>query len=123
MKNIVSNEILETARKLGSNYQEQKLFDVAIGERLPSRDVINSIVDELRDISFPGFFGKENMGYVTKENFAGNKLSLIYDKLFRQVKIALSYGNREHSYEQIKKKKRRPGASHSFEQWPISRKC
>ncbi|UWP60358.1 serine O-acetyltransferase EpsC [Ruminococcus gauvreauii] len=103
MKNIVSNEILETARKLGSNYQEQKLFDVAIGERLPSRDVINSIVDELRDISFPGFFGKENMGYVTKENFAGNKLSLIYDKLFRQVKIALSYGNREHSYEQIKK--------------------
>lgn len=103
MKNIVSNEILETARKLGSNYQEQKLFDVAIGERLPSRDVINLIVDELRDISFPGFFGKENMGYVTKENFAGNKLSLIYDKLFRQVKIALSYGNREHSYEQIKK--------------------
>ena len=103
MKNIVSNEILETARKLGLNYQEQKLFDVAIGERLPSRDVINLIVDELRDISFPGFFGKENMGYVTKENFAGNKLSLIYDKLFRQVKIALSYGNREHSYEQIKK--------------------
>ncbi|MCH1984363.1 serine O-acetyltransferase [Ruminococcus sp. OA3] len=103
MKNIVSNEILKTARKLGLNYQEQKLFDVAIGERLPSRDVINSIVDELRDISFPGFFSKENMGYVTKENFAGNKLSLIYDKLFRQIKVALSYGNREKPYEEIKK--------------------
>ena len=72
-------------------------------ERLPSRDVINSIVDELRDISFPGFFGKENMGYVTKKILRAINSRLIYDKLFRQVKIALSYGNREHSYEQIKK--------------------
>jgi serine O-acetyltransferase len=103
MKNIVSNEIMEAAQKLSLNYQGQKLFDVAIGERLPSRDVINSIVDDLRDISFPGFFGRENMGYVSKENFAGNKLSLIYDKLFRQIKVALSYGNREKSYEEIKK--------------------
>lgn len=41
------------------------------------------------------------MAYANKEYFAGHKLSLIYDKLFRQIKVALSYKNDAKSYQEI----------------------
>lgn len=104
MENKISKEISKLASVMKDNYDHQKLFNVALGERLPNRDVIISIVDELREISFPGYFGKENISYVSKENYAGYVLSSIYEKLFRQIRIALRYGEEEVSYEELSQK-------------------
>lgn len=101
MENTISAEIKRIAEQLKSNYDKQQLFDVAIGEKLPNRDVIVSIVDELRKITFPGFFGTENMAYVSKESFAGSRLAVIYERLFKQTKIALMYGNNRQCSKQI----------------------
>ncbi|MGN0347652.1 MAG: serine O-acetyltransferase EpsC [Lachnospiraceae bacterium] len=101
MENKISKEISELANVMKENYDHQKLFNVALGERLPNREIIISIVDELREISFPGYFGKDNISYVSKENYAGYVLSSIYEKLFRQIRIALSYGAEEASYEEL----------------------
>ncbi len=103
MENVTS-VLQNAARRLGENYHEQKLFDVSVGERLPDRDEIIEIVDELRKLTFPGFFGPENMAYVNKAAYAGGQLGLLYEKLFRQFKVAFSYGNKAESYEQIKAK-------------------
>ncbi len=94
MENKIKSEIKEIALKLQNNYDSQQLFDVAVGERMPNRDKILSIVDELRKITFPGYFGSENMAYVSKDSFAGSTLASIYEKLYQQIKIALSYGNK-----------------------------
>ncbi len=99
MENDVKTEIAETAAKLATNYTEQKLFDLSLGERLPSKDAIIEFVEELRKITFPGFFGRENMAYSNKEYFAGHELSIIYEKLFKQIKIALRYGADDRSYD------------------------
>lgn len=101
MDNNVKAEIKNIALKLQDNYNSQKLFDVAIGEKLPNRDIIISIVGELRKITFPGYFGTENMAYVSKDNFAGSTLATIYEKLFQQIKVALFYGNKESEYKEI----------------------
>lgn len=89
------------AEELNKNYSDQKLFDLSLGERLPQKDEIIDFVDELRKVTFPGFFGRENMAYANKKYFAGHKLSLLYDKLFRQIKVALSYKNDAKSYQEI----------------------
>lgn len=94
MENIVNSTIVQTAEILKDNYDEQKIFDVSIGEKLPNKDVIISIVNDLRKLTFPGFFGTENMAYVSKDNFAGNLLAIIYEKLFKQIRIALAYENK-----------------------------
>jgi serine O-acetyltransferase len=101
MENDVKAVISMMAAELDDNYKTQKIFDVSLGERLPERDVIISLIEDLRKITFPGFFGRENMAYSTKKYFAGHKLSLIYDKLFRQIKVALNYRNDGKSYEEI----------------------
>lgn len=104
MDNNVKTEIKKIALKLQDNYDSQKLFNVAIGEKLPNREVIISIVNELRKITFPGYFGTENMAYVSKDNFAGSTLATIYEKLFQQIKVALSYGDKEAEYKVIANK-------------------
>ena len=100
-ENDVKTVIAEMAEELNKNYSDQKLFDLSLGERLPQKDEISDFVDELRKVTFPGFFGRENMAYANKKYFAGHKLSLLYDKLFRQIKVALSYKNGAKSYQEI----------------------
>lgn len=100
-ENDVKAVIAEMAEELNKNYLDQKLFDLSLGERLPQKDEIIDFVDELRKVTFPGFFGRENMAYANKKYFAGHKLSLLYDKLFRQIKVALSYKNDTKSYQEI----------------------
>ena len=100
-ENDVKTVIAEMAEEFIKNYSDQKLFDLSLGERLPQKDEIIDFVDELRKVTFPGFFGRENMAYANKKYFAGHKLSLLYDKLFRQIKVALSYKNDAKSYQEI----------------------
>ena len=85
-ENDVKAVVAEMAEALNKNYSDQKLFDLSLGERLPQKDEIIDFVDELRKVTFPGFFGRENMAY---------------DKLFRQIKVALSYKNDAKSYQEI----------------------
>ena len=44
------------------------------------------------------------MAYVSKEAYADSRLGLLYEKLFRQFKVAFSYGNQTESYSEIKAK-------------------
>lgn len=98
----VTAALQNAAHELSENYHEQKLFDVSVGERLPDRNEIIAIVEELRSLTFPGFFGPENMAYTSKEAYARGRLGLLYEKLFRQFKVAFSYGNQDVSYQTIK---------------------
>lgn len=101
MENKVNTEIQKAAVQLKNNYDAQRIFDLSLGDRVPNRDMIISILEDLRKLTFPGFFGSENMAYVSKENFAGSTLAVIYEKLFRQVKVALSYDDRMRDFEAV----------------------
>lgn len=91
IKNIIS----ETAASLNDNYKQQGIFEIGVGEKLPKRSEIISILDEIRRLIFPGFFGNENTAIVPLDIFAGNELSIIYEKLYKQTKIALLFSMRK----------------------------
>lgn len=91
MRKSVKNVITNVAAQLEQNYKEQGVFDVLIGEKLPKRSEIIYIVNELRRIMFPGYFGNENAAYVSLKAFAGNTLAVVYEKLFQQIRTALMY--------------------------------
>ena len=108
MDNKINTELKRIAMQLKENYDAQTLFDVSIGAHLPNQDVILSVVDDLRIITFPGFFGTQNLAYTSKEIYAGNTLSQIYEKLFRQIRTALAYENDQNKtvipFEEISQK-------------------
>lgn len=92
---MIKEEIAKASKRLNENYRKQELFELGVGEGLPKRSEIIHIVNEIRKVMFPGFFGEENSAYVDLENFAGSTLAIIYEKLFRQIRTSLLFrGNR-----------------------------
>lgn len=104
----IKKKITEAAEKLEKNYKNQGIFEIGIGEKLPKRSEIIEIINEVRRVIFPGYFGSENTAYVTLCNFAGNTLAGIYEKLFKQIRVALIYqsnGNKPEGIDEIAEEK------------------
>ena len=90
----IKKDISSIANKLDKNYKKQGIFEIGVGEKLPKRSEIISILEEIRRLIFPGYFGSENTSIVPLNIFAGNELSIIYEKLYKQIKIALLFSVR-----------------------------
>lgn len=91
MEQDIKKTIAAAAAELSGNYQSQEIFEISIGVKLPKRTEIIEVVDEVRRLMFPGYFGDENTAYVSLESFAGNTLAGVYEKLFKQIRTALLY--------------------------------
>ena len=104
MGTIANKTIQEATARLKENYEAQKIFDMSLGDCVPNRDAIISIIEGLRTVTFPGFFGSENMAYVSKENFAGSTLAILYERLVKQVRVALKFDNKELADAEIRAK-------------------
>lgn len=87
----IKRKITETAALLETNYKKQEMFELGIGEKLPKRTEVIDILNEIKRVMFPGYFGSENIAYVSLESFAGTSLAVIYEKLYKQIRVALSY--------------------------------
>lgn len=101
MTRDIKSQIGSVAARLASNYKTQGMFEVGVGSRLPKQTEIIELVNELRKVIFPGFFGNENTAYVPLENFAGHTLAAIYEKLFRQIRAALIYTEKGRSEQEL----------------------
>jgi len=97
IKTIISN----TAAELNKNYMEQGIFEIGVGEKLPKRSEIISILEEIRRLIFPGYFGSENTSIVPLDTFAGSEISIVYEKLYKQIKIALQFSLRGKESKEI----------------------
>lgn len=91
----IKKKINEIASRLANNYKEQGMFEVGNCSRLPKRSEIIELVNEIRRVIYPGFFGNENTSFVSLDNFAGNTLAVIYEKMLRQIRTALIYTERD----------------------------
>jgi serine O-acetyltransferase len=58
---------------------------------LPNRDTVIAIVKLLRELLFPGYFGKQYLASGTLEYYVGEVLRAIHGKLCEQVRNAISH--------------------------------
>ena len=91
MSQDIKKQITETVLALENNYKTQDMFELGVGEKLPNSSEVIEIIREIRRIMYPGYFGKENIAYVSLDNFAGTTLASVYEKLYRQIRVALTY--------------------------------
>lgn len=100
IKEIINDAVLE----ISDNYREQSLFTAREGRKLPNRGIIIGIIKDLRRIMFPGYFGSENINATIPDYFIGNSLTKVYEDLYSQVELALSYENKSLDQKEIKGK-------------------
>ena len=63
---------------------------------LPSRDAVIDLVKKLRELLFPGYFGKQNLSTRTLEYYVGELLGDIRTRLFEQVLNVLRHQASRH---------------------------
>jgi serine O-acetyltransferase len=58
---------------------------------LPNRDTIIELIKLIREVLFPGYFGKQNLTHAKLEYHVGELLAVIHDKLYEQVNNAIRH--------------------------------
>lgn len=92
--------IKEVVEKLNRNYLTEELFMPKKGRRLPERTAVIEIIRDLRQIIFPGYFGKDSALELDTAYYAGYRINHLYDALKEQITIALRYQGKEENVEQ-----------------------
>lgn len=80
---------------LASYAEEPHTRHIDAGQ-LPSRDVIIEIVQLLRELIFPGYFGKQDLASSTLEYHTGALLHGIQEKLLSQIRRAIQHHASRH---------------------------
>lgn len=82
-------KLTDIVSKITTNYQNEELFYVKPGHRMPDRTAIIHIIMGLRQIMFPGYFEEENLGTTVPAHFVGHNLIQLHNALSSQIKAAL----------------------------------
>lgn len=79
---------MATSKSLVANYETQNISDTSLKSNLPDREEIYGLLDDLMKITFPGYFATEK--FLSREAFAEGMIVTIFERLKKQIKIALS---------------------------------
>lgn len=81
----------DIVRQLHAGYQSSELFFNRDGLERPNRSAIINILNDFRQLLFPGYFGTESPTRTSAPYFAGHMLTYIYEELCPQIQLALAY--------------------------------
>ena len=76
---------------LVSSYREQSQTISLDSTALPNKDTIIEVLHLLRELLFPGYFGKQNLISATFEYHIGDLLINVHDKLHEQIGLVLKH--------------------------------
>ena len=86
-------EMSKLVSKIATNYRQNSILSAYDSSNLPDKVEIIEILQELRQLIFPGFFERKKLSDNTIEYYIGDLLISIEEKLHRQVKCALLHKN------------------------------
>ncbi len=64
---------------------------VKSGGHLPNRESVIELIRLIRELLFPGYFGKQNLSTRTLDYHVGELITVIHDKLYEQVNNAIRH--------------------------------
>lgn len=96
MNNDFYDILPDISKAISSNYLESELLLGKTDKPLPTRSVIIEIINDLRQLMFPGYFSVENIDSAGASYYTGHMLAVIHHKLKKQIALALAYNSDEH---------------------------
>lgn len=86
----------DISKAISSNYLESDLLLGKSDKPLPTRSIIIEIINDLRQLMFPGYFSTEHIDAAGAAYYSGHMLAIIHQKLKKQVARALAYNCDSH---------------------------
>lgn len=94
-----SREIGGLVSMVVSSYQKYSDTTSQESEYLPNRDEVVEVIHTLRELLFPGYFGKQIFAGGTVSYHIGELLVSVYEKLHKQIMLALTHNAVKKSLE------------------------
>jgi serine O-acetyltransferase len=88
MANDLTNSLVQA---IVTSYQEEPRTRHIDAGHLPNRDAIIELVELIREVLFPGYFGKQNLTNSRLIYHVGDLITMIHDKLYEQVNNAIRH--------------------------------
>ena len=85
------NELPGLVKNITDNYREEAIFLANSCCPKPNRSEIISIIREIRELMFPGYFAAEQIREEVADYYVGQRLNNLYEKLTPQITRALIY--------------------------------
>lgn len=82
-------------KEIGGNYQAEEIFFTNPDECFPSRKAVIEILQDIRRLMFPGYFGQEVPNGTRPEYFIGDMLGHIDVALHQQLMAALTFRHKD----------------------------
>ncbi|MBQ9983099.1 MAG: serine acetyltransferase [Lachnospiraceae bacterium] len=90
------NEILPNiVTEINNNYTKSDLLLGKSDKQLPVRSTIIGILDDLKQLMFPGYFSSERIDTNNASYYTGQMLSALHHKMKKQIALALAYDSTE----------------------------
>lgn len=89
------SKLSEIIDAISENYKNEDLFYLEEDHQMPNRDAIIHIIMGLRQLMFPGYFDKEQLGHTIPEYFLGHNIIKLYESLAEQVRFALRHSMKD----------------------------
>jgi serine O-acetyltransferase len=99
MSRKINNQITHLVSSIVGSYNDHPSISYLSSGGLPNRDEIILIIRLLRELLFPGYFGKQNLNSKTAEYLVGELLMNIHDKLHEQLCLSLKFAARKNKEE------------------------
>lgn len=96
MSHTFHNQIDSLVTRIAASHRDTPLTISLDSNTLPNADTIIEIISLLRELLFPGYFGKQNISHETMEYRIGDVLIQLHEKLSEQIERVL----RHHAYKQ-----------------------
>ena len=117
-------QIEKTIQALSDPNLYRMVYMPGHGKPLPSIRQLGDIIENIRAILFPGFFGENRLQSHTLQYHIGKRIDELYEKLSEQIRRGICFGCPHRSDEQCRKcKDRAPILAGDFiEKLPVLRK-
>lgn len=89
------SKLSEIIDAISENYTHEDLFYLEEDHQMPNRDAIIHIIMGLRQLMFPGYFDKEQLGHTIPEYFLGHNIIKLYESLTEQIRFALKHSMKD----------------------------
>jgi serine O-acetyltransferase len=93
---VVRNEIPAIVSDLVESCLDSETFHHLNVVGLPSRDVLIEIMDRLKRVLFPGYFGEQDLDRYNLSYHIGIELNTLFESLSRQITLSIRHECRRH---------------------------
>jgi len=99
LKNDFLDKLPDTVKKISKNCLSKKVFSHIGLFPVPDKRLINSLIDLLKDIMLPGFFGHQEISESDLEYHIGNEIFSLFDILSDQITQSIVHDCRRYDQE------------------------